>query len=172
MSRRVQALFLIALAWAAAGPAQADGPSWTPFDALDSGNRAIAQAAIAPRFGDNPVLWPDWLDPEAVLIPSGNQDILVVREPLHAPCGQFGFIVFGPVTNAGTRDRLDGEFCAGSLTVMPVWRRVIPDLLFAEGNQQDPATGEWQRHDQRVRWTGGGWLEMETPKDSGFALMR
>ncbi len=133
---------------------------WQSFERLDSIDRLYAAQALAPNFGGNPGLWPDWLDPRAVLIPitHGQGDLLVIRQPLHAPCGQFGFTVFGPASPQGGRDRLGGDFCAGDLVVVPTPHRWLPDLRFVEGRQKDAATGQWRRKDQRVRWTGTDWV--------------
>ncbi len=93
-------------------------------------------------FGDDPELWPDWLDPRAVVISAGREgNLLVVREPYRALCGQYLFTVFGPVGGDGTRQRLGEGFCAGDLTVAPVKGAALPDLLFTEGRQQDPGDG-------------------------------
>jgi hypothetical protein len=147
----------------AGGGAAADPPQWQPLDSLGAGDGALAERPLTPMFGDDPQLWPDWLEPRAVLIPVADGQLLVVRWPLRAPCGEYGFTVFGPVTAELTRRRLGIDFCAGSLTVIPVAGRGWPDLLFAEGRQQDPASGDWQRRDQRVRWSTDRWLLVEPP---------
>jgi hypothetical protein len=141
--------------------AAAEDAQWQSFDSLGSVDHALADAALADMFGDDPELWPDWLDPRAVLIPAGREGfLLVVREPYRAPCGQFLFTVFGPASVEGARNRLGPGFCAGDLAVAPVRGQSWPDLLFSEGHQQDPADGLWHRLDQRVRWTGTEWVEI------------
>jgi hypothetical protein len=132
---------------------------WQPFDALASGERALAEGALTDMFGDDPDLWPDWLDPRAVLLPlARGETMLVVREPYRMPCGQYLFTVFGTVSREGTRQQLGPGFCAGSLRVAAVRGRSLPDLLFDEGYQRNPADGPWRRVDQRVRWTGNEWV--------------
>lgn len=157
---RRSALLLSAfiLGMASAVAAWAADTVWQPIDGLAAADQSLATEALAPMFGDNPQLWPDWLDPRAVLIPlaRGQGDLLVVREPLHAPCGEYGFIVFGPPQADGSRSRLGDYFCAGALQVVP--RQPLPDLVFSEGRVRDGDEGEWRRQDQRVRWSGSEWL--------------
>jgi hypothetical protein len=144
-----------------AGRAAAAEATWQSFDTLGGVDRALAEAALADMFGDDPELWPDWLDPGAVLIPAGNErSLLVVRQPYRAPCGPYLFIVFGPAGGAAGRERLGPGFCAGELLVSPVRGQSLPDLTFLEGRQQDPADGLWRRVDQRVRWSDTGWLRI------------
>jgi hypothetical protein len=131
---------------------------WQAFDRLGSGDRVLAEATLAPMFGDDPDLWPDWLDPRAVLIPVGRDgSLLVVRQPYRMPCGQYLFTIFASPGPDGTRERLGSGFCAGDLAVAPVRGGGLPDLLFSEGYQQDASDGIWRRVDQRVRWNGTGW---------------
>ncbi len=156
LARRLAALLL---AMTIAVPALAADVAWQPLAALGAADRATAERALADLFGDNPEWWPDWLEPQAVLVPA-HSDLLVVRAPLRAPCGQYQFTVFGPARADGNRDPLGAPFCAGALTVVPVAGRDLPDLLFSEGRRQDPDSGGWQRDDQRVRWTGRGWVRL------------
>ncbi len=158
---RLFALLFLAIGVGSAFSAKADADAfWESLDQLGTMDRAYAVEALASNFGNNPSLWPDWLDPKAVLIPEVRRqgDLLVVRQPLHAPCGQFGFTIFGPATAEGWRARLGGDFCAGNLEVVPTARRGLPELRFLEGQEKNPATGEWQRKDQHVRWTGQDWV--------------
>jgi hypothetical protein len=84
--------------------------------------------------------------------------MLIVRRPVHEPCGQYRFAILGTVTPARTRETW-GEFCAGSIAVITVEGRSLPDLLIAEGRQQDE-NGIWQRQDQRLRWQNGQWWKV------------
>ncbi|MDR3439094.1 hypothetical protein [Telmatospirillum sp.] len=154
---------LLACLWLiTAGPARAAEIPWLSFDALGASDRTLAEGVLAGMFGDDPDLWPDWLNPGVVLLQAGgNRSLMVVREPYRAPCGQYLFVVFGPAAADGNRQRWGDGFCAGDLTVIPVRGSPLPDLLFAEGHQQDPADGTWHRADQRVRWTGTGWVRID-----------
>lgn len=154
--------FLVAFAIAKAALAAATPDvRWQSFDTLSAIDRSLAEGAMADMLGDDPQLWPDWLDPRAALIPAerGRSAVLVVREPYRAPCGQYRFIIFGPAASDGSRPRLGDGFCAGALTVIPVAGRAVPDLLFAEGSVRQ-GEGEWHRQDQRVRWTGQDWVRI------------
>ena len=134
---------------------------WQPFDTLGTFDHTLADATLADMFGEDPDLWPDWLDPRAVLIPVGRDEaLLVIREPYRALCGQYLFTVYGPAGSKGGRDRLGEPFCAGDLSVVPMRGSRLPDLLFSEGHQQDPADSQWKRVDQRVRWTGTEWVRV------------
>ncbi|PKU22256.1 hypothetical protein [Telmatospirillum siberiense] len=153
-------LLLVLFLQTAATAVRAADAVWLSFDML-GGDRPLAEAALSDMFGEDPEFWPDWLDPRAVLLQAGgNQSLLVVREPYRQPCGQYLFIIFGPLTADGTRNRLGTGFCAGDMAVGPVRGRSFPDLLFSEGRQQNPADGQWQRLDQRVRWNGSGWIQI------------
>jgi hypothetical protein len=141
--------------------AGAEDVFWQSFDNLGAGDRSLAEAALANMFGEDPELWPDWLNPRALLLPLGrNGTMLVVREPYRAPCGQFLFKIFGPTAADGVRQRLGADFCAGDLAVTPIRGRPFPDLIFAEGYQRDPAEEVWRRVDQHVRWTGTEWVRL------------
>ncbi|MTJ81711.1 MAG: hypothetical protein F8N37_11930 [Telmatospirillum sp.] len=155
---------LLAALWlAASGPAAAAEAVWLPFDALSAGDRSIAEQALAGLFGEDPDLWPDWLDPRAIVITAGRSDtLLIVREPYRAPCGQFLFLIFGPPGTDGTRSRLGDGFCAGTLGIAPQRFQSMPDLIFSEGRRKDAADGLWKRVDQRVRWTANGWVTVDT----------
>jgi hypothetical protein len=140
----------------------ADEAVWQPLAALDPGDKALAEAVMKPELGDDPALWPDWLDLRAALIPSGQGgEVMVVRTPWHRPCGWYKFTVLSEVTPDRTRARLGGDFCAGRVDVVPLPGRKRPDLVFSEGRQQDEASGDWHRVDQRVRWSGDQWLLIE-----------
>ena len=142
-------------------PAVAEQPQWRSFDSLVEVDRATAESALADNFGGDPSLWPDWLDPAAVRLPMNFTPgtLLVVRQPLHAACGEFGFTVFGPRASDGSRRQWGGLFCAGRLEVVPApWQRA-PDLRFLDGRRRDPATGAWVVHDATWHWTGSDWVE-------------
>jgi len=148
--------FLCVLLLAAAGAAQAFTLYWQPLDTLEGGDRSYAEQTLYGEFGDNPDLWPDWIDAAGLYVPTANGDrLLIVRRPVHEPCGQYKFAVLSTVTPARTRE-VWGDFCAGSVDVIKVSGRALPDLLFAEGYQQD-ANGAWQRQDQHLRWDKGQW---------------
>lgn len=138
--------------------------TWAGLDGLQLGDRQLAETALADMFGEDPELWPDWIDPAGVLVPTANRDggnFLVVREPYRMACGQYMFIIFAPVGSDGTRSRLGEGFCGGSLAVQPVKGLRLPDLLLSEGRQRDETTEDgWRRVDQRLRWTGKGWVRI------------
>ena len=143
-------LFLL-LVLVLAVPALAAEAVWLPFDSLPMGERRLAEATLAEMFGADPTLWPDWLEPRAALVPTGDGPLLVVRQPVHAPCGQYRFSVFAPVTG-GRRTRLGEDFCAGQLSVIPKPLADWPDLLFTEG---------WHSENRRVRWGHNQWMVVQ-----------
>ncbi len=150
--------FLCAVLMAAAGAAHARDLTWQSLDTLGAGDRSYADQTLYGEFGDNPDLWPDWIDPAALYVPTADGGrMLIVRRPVHEPCGQYRFAILGTVTPARTRETW-GEFCAGSIAVITVEGRSLPDLLIAEGRQQDE-NGIWQRQDQRLRWQNGQWWQ-------------
>lgn len=151
----IRKLFILLLLLAPAGPALADEAVWLSFDALPPGERGLAEATLAGMFGADPALWPDWLEPRAALLPTGDGPLLVVRQPVRAPCGQYLFTVFGPVSG-GRRARLGEDVCAGQLVVVPRGWGAWPDLLFQEG--WSGAGETWRRVDRRLRWGGNQWL--------------
>jgi hypothetical protein len=144
------ALFLLA-----GGPAAARDLVWQSLDSLGGGDRVLAEQTLFEMWGDNPDFWPEWIDPAALYVPTDHDRLLIVRRPLHAPCGQYGFAIFSPLTPDRRREKL-GDFCAGDLSVIPVAGRDWPDLLVAEGRMPD-ADGVWRRLDQRLRWHDGQW---------------
>ena len=151
MTRGLCLLFFLVFA----APSLADEAVWLPFDRLPAGERQLAEAVLADMFGADPALWPDWLDPRAALVPAGSGTLLVVRQPVQAPCGQYRFTVFATVSG-GRRARLGDDFCAGQLTVVPRRWFDWPDLLFSEGWV---AAGDgWRREDRLVRWAGSQWM--------------
>jgi hypothetical protein len=154
----LRCFFCLLFAIVLVGPSLAAELEWQPFDLLGAGDRAIAETALAGEFGDDPDLWPDWIEPRALLVPFNRGQLLIVREPLHAPCGEYGYTVFSAVTPEGTRLKLGDEFCAGDLQIIPAWGAAMPDLAFSEGQVKDPTSGVWQRRDQHVRWTDKGWV--------------
>jgi hypothetical protein len=141
---------------AAAGAVHARDLYWQPLDTLAAGDRSYAEQTLYDEFGDNPELWPDWIDPAALYAPTAEGDrLLIVRRPVHEPCGQYRFVVLSAVTPQLTRERL-GEFCAGDVDVVKAEGHALPNLLVTEGYQQD-ADGVWRRKDQRLRWDKGQW---------------
>jgi hypothetical protein len=152
MRRKFLAVLLLPLL---AGPVLGRDLIWQKLDTLAGGDRALAEQTLYEEFGDDPEQWPDWIDPAALYVPVGNDRLLIVRRPVHAPCGQYSFAMLSPITPALSRDKL-GDFCAGSLQVITVTGRAWPDFLVTEGRQQD-ASGDWQRFDQRLRWRDGQW---------------
>lgn len=141
---------------AAAGAAQARDLYWQPLNTLGAGDRSYAEQTLYDEFGDNPDLWPDWIDPAALYAPTADGDrLLIVRRPVHEPCGQYRFAVLSTVTPQRTREKL-GEFCAGDVDIVKAEDHSLPDLLVTEGSLQD-ANGDWQRKDQRLRWDKGQW---------------
>ena len=149
-------IILCAVLLTVATAAGARDLTWQSFDTLNSGDRFYAEQTLYEMFGDRPDQWPDWIDPAALYAPTADGDrMLIVRRPVHEPCGQYRFAIFGKVTPDRRRDKL-GDFCAGSVDVIAVPDRVLPDLLFKEGRQPD-ANGVWQRLDQRLRWRDGQW---------------
>ena len=134
---------------------------WQDLDSLPLGDRQLAERTLYEMWGDNPAFWPDWIHPAALYVPTAGDRLLIVRRPLHAPCGQYGFAVFGPVTAERRRDQI-GDFCAGQFAVLAVPGRDWPDLLVAEGREPDQA-GQWHRKDQRLRWRDGQWWRISSP---------
>jgi hypothetical protein len=136
-------------------PALATELDWRSFDTLPAGERALAEQTVMPIFGDDPEQWPDWIDPAALFVPSRSGFLMIVRRPQHLPCGQYGFTIFGPVTPDGRRD-LYGDFCGGSVGIIPVEGRDWPDIEILEGREQI-AEDQWRRLDQRLRYQNGQW---------------
>jgi len=136
-------------------PALARDLVWQSLDSLLGGDRALAEQTLYEEFGDNPEQWPDWIDPEALYVPTGNDRLLIVRRPVHEPCGEFKFAVLSTITPALSRDKI-GDFCAGDLKVIAVEGHDWPDFQLSEGKVQD-ADGVWQRFDQQLRWKDGQW---------------
>ena len=93
-----------------AGVVQAAEAEWQPFDTLGPADRTLAEGALAVMFGEDPELWPDWLEPRAVLIAAGDETLLVVRQPYRAPCGQYLFSVFGPAAERRQAGATGREF--------------------------------------------------------------
>jgi hypothetical protein len=134
---------------------------WQPLDSLLGGDRSLAEQTLTAMWGVDPQLWPDWIDPAALYVPTAQDRLLIVRQPMHAPCGQYRFTIFGPVTIERRRDNL-GDFCAGKIGVVAAPGRDWPDLQVDEGRLPDPQ-GVWQRVDQRVRWHDGRWWRQLAP---------
>ena len=128
---------------------------WQGLDTLLGGDRALAEQTLYQDFGDNPELWPDWIGPEALYVPTAHDRLLIVRRPVRSACGQYMFAVLSTITPQLSRDKI-GDFCAGDLKVVEADGRDLPDLLFSEGRVQD-AEGNWQRFDQQMRWKDGQW---------------
>lgn len=156
--------FLCVVLLAAAGAAQARDLYWQAFNTLNPGDRSYAERTLYEEFGDNPDLWPDWIDPAALYAPAADGgQLLIVRRPVHEPCGQYRFAILSTVTPQRTREKL-GEFCAGDIDVIKTRDHDLPDLLVTEGYQQD-ANGQWQRQDLRLRWDKGQWWRVLQPAD-------
>ena len=156
-------LCVLVLASALCSTAQARILDWRAFDTLAEGDYDLAQAALTPEFGADPRQWPDWIDAAALYAPTGHVDfVFIVRRPVHEPCGQYQFTIYGTVTPDLRRDKW-GEFCAGAVTPIKVPGRDLPDLLFEYGHQQE-ADGTWQRKDQRLRWQDGQWFMILKPE--------
>ncbi len=147
---------VVVLAVAFCSAAQARILYWQGFDTLAEGDRDLAEAALTEEFGADPNQWPDWIDPLALYAPTGHVDfVFIVRRPVHEPCGQYKFTIYGTVTPDLRRDKW-GEFCGGTITPIRVPGKDLPDLMLEETREQD-ANGIWQRADQRLRWTNGQW---------------
>jgi hypothetical protein len=154
-SWRGEGFWVALLLWLLFVPVHAADLDWRGFDQLPDAERGLAEATLFEMFGDNPTQWPDWIDPAALWVPLKSDFALVVRRPIHAPCGQYSFAIFGPVTSAGSREKL-GDFCAGSLNIVAVSGKDWPDFDFREGRvSQDGET--WQRLDQQLRYQNGQW---------------
>lgn len=144
--------------WLSACASSSGDAVWQNFSALAGGDRALAESALAEMFGDDPALWPDWLEPQAAQLPASGGAMLVVRQPVHAPCGQYRYSFFAPVSG-GRREKLGGDFCAGSLEVVPGPMQRLPDFWLREG-WVEAAKSVWQRQDRRIRWNGQEWRLM------------
>jgi len=157
-------LCVLVLAAAFASAAQARILYWQGFDTLAEGDRDLAEAALADEFGADPFRWPDWLtDADALYAPTGHVDfVFIVRRPVHEPCGQYKFTIYGTVTPDLRRDKW-GEFCGGEVTPIRVPGRDLPDLYVEYGYQED-ANGVWQRKDLRYRWDNGQWFIILRPE--------
>ena len=154
MKRFSACLILLLLA----GPLMARDLLWQSLDSLGGGDRQLAEQTMYELFGDNPDQWPDWIDPAALYVPVGRDYALIVKRPVHEPCGQYKFTILSPVNGAQSRDKI-GDFCAGELDVLAVPNRDWPDFYVTQGYQQD-ANGDWQRADLRLRWRDGQWWKM------------
>jgi len=148
----------LALLGLLSSPVRAAESVWQDFDSLSPYDRGLAESALFERFGDNPEWWPDWLEPKATLVVGrGGRDYLVVREPMHLPCGQWGYTVFGTPDDKGERQKLGRRFCGGDLFVAASGQR-LPDLqIEAEGFSTDGLT--WTHETARWRWTDGQWWQ-------------
>jgi hypothetical protein len=151
----------IVLALLLADQAAAWDLSWQSLDSLQGGDRQLAEQTLYQEFGDKTELWPDWIDPAALYVPAGNDRLLIVRRPVHAPCGQYKFAILSPITPALSRDKI-GEFCAGEVNVVDADGRDWPDLVVGEGRVQNQ-DGVWQRFNQRLRWKDGQWWRILSP---------
>ena len=149
-------LSVVGLGLALCSAAQARTLYWQGFDTLAEGDRELGEAALAEEFGADTNQWPDWITPMALYAPTGHVDfVFIVRRPVHEPCGQYKYTIYGTVTPDLRRDKW-GEFCAGAVTPVFVPGRDLPDLFFEYGYQED-STGVWQRADQKLRWDQGQW---------------
>lgn len=156
-------LCVLVLAAAFASTAHARILYWQGFDTLAEGDRELGEKALAAEFGADPNLWPDWIDPVALYAPTGHVDfVFIVRRPVHEPCGQYKFTIYGTVTPDLRRDNW-GEFCGGEITPIRVSGRDLPDLLVEYGHQED-ADGVWRRKDVRMRWDNGQWFIVLRPE--------
>lgn len=157
----MRAILAFLLVFLCAGVAIARDLSWQSLDSLQGGDRELAEQTLYEMFGEDPAQWPDWIDPAALYVPTNHDRLLIVRRPVHAPCGQYRFTILSPVTTDLTRVTL-GDFCAGALSVVAVEGRDWPDLLVEEGRLPDE-DGVWQRLDQRLRYRDGQWWRIITP---------
>ncbi len=158
VGRALAVILSLTLPLAKAAEAEAE---WQPVASLAAGDRALAATVLGPMFGGRPDLWPDWLDPQAVMLPvGGGGSLLVVREPLHAPCGQFGFTFFGPVAEGGRRPQLGQMFCGGTLEVVPIAESALPDLRVTDGQERVDGSEGWRPLDLRSRWAVNQWLRI------------
>lgn len=132
---------------------------WNSFDSLDAGDRALAEEILKPMFGTDPALWPDWLDPRAVLYPLRQGNLLIVRAPFRGVCGDYHFSVFGPVREDGNRGLLGDPMCSDGLAVELRRRQTIPDLVLKSVTLLQPNDSLWHG-DQIARWNGNDWLEI------------
>jgi len=156
----VRSWLLGVLALTLALPVCARDLVWQSLDSLPGGDRALAEQTLYAEFGDQPEMWPDWIDPAALYVPVKGDRLLIVRRPVHAACGQYRFAVLGTVTSALSRDKI-GDFCAGDIQVVTAEGRDWPDFLVREGRVQDQ-DGVWRRLDQRVRWKDGQWWRIQS----------
>ena len=128
---------------------------WQPIATLIGGDVDYADETLTEEFGTDQRQWPDWIDPAGLYVPTQRGQLLVVRRPVHEPCGQYRYVVFGSVTPDLKRDRY-GEFCGGNLQLIKATGQLWPDFQINEGNFPD-ADGNWQRKDQRLRYANGEW---------------
>ncbi len=129
---------------------------WQAITTLDGGDVEYARQTLVEEFGADSDQWPDWIEPVGLYVPTQHDRLLVVRRPVHEPCGQYRYVVYGVVTPDLRRDRY-GEFCGGDLQIIKARGRDWPDLQVNEGRFPD-AEGNWQRNDQRLRYQDGQWL--------------
>lgn len=162
---------LVALLLPSVAPAADKAPPpppevfWQPFDSLIPYDRDLAEQALAPMWGDDPSLWPDWLDGRAALLPGRSGEVMVVREPLRAPCGDYAFFVFGPYQPPdGGRASLGNAFCADGIVVQPHRGQSIPDLILKNTGVPDGDTVRVR--DQQVHWSGKEWTEVKIKPES------
>lgn len=160
---RLPVLAALLAAGAALTPARAADAVWQGLDALQLGDRQEAQAAVADMFGEDPALWPDWLDLRAVFIPPGHSDaVLVIRLPMRQACGPWGYVVLGAVGGDGARPQLGGRLCGNDLTLVNRPFHSLPDFQIDDHGTAD-ADGHISYETQRWRWEDGQWLLVQPP---------
>lgn len=141
-----------------AGPALSASSEWRNIDDLPEGDRQAAQAALAPMFGEDATLWPDWLEVDGAYVSSlwKGRPALLLRFPMKMDCGPWGYLFLGPSSRDGARARLGDSFCANEITLTDGFFQPLPDIQFDRQGVQD-ADGNWSFETVRWHWDGGQW---------------
>lgn len=158
MKKLLAAALVLATLVFQSGAARAEDETWKPLDSFAEGDRQLAQTALAGMFGEDPSLWPDWLELTAIYAPKGKRrSVLIVRYPMRQACGPWGYVVLSPVDESGSRTVMGQHFCANDLSLgAPVWQS-LPDLQFDRQGFQD-ASGDWSYTPARWHWDGKSWV--------------